>query len=33
MIHVHAEAEKSTNSVTGRIKVEAMGFRTCSLRA
>lgn len=27
MIHVHAEAEKSTNSVTGRIKVETMDFR------
>lgn len=32
MIHVHAEAEKSTNSVTGRIKVETMGFQTCSVR-
>lgn len=24
---------KSTNSVTGRIKVETMGFHTCSVRA
>ena len=29
----YAEAEKSTNSVTGRIKVETMGFHTCSVRA
>lgn len=33
MIRVHVEAVKNTNSVMGRIRVEAMGFQTCSLRA